>query len=74
MEVNEVINKGEKVSSILGSNVENALKEMKRRKGTAEFDIPVESVKELEQNGLKGLAKFVIRIYETEEWPKNVFN
>ena len=51
--------------------MEKAIKEMRNRKATGDYDIPGNVLKLMGQGGLKILTKLINIIYETGEWPKD---
>lgn len=52
--------------------MERAIKDIKRNKVTGQDNIPVALLKEMGENGLWKLTKFINRMYETGEWPEDV--
>jgi hypothetical protein len=50
---------------ILHSKVEKAIKEMRDRKATGDYDVPVEALKLLGDDGLNLLAQLINNIYES---------
>jgi hypothetical protein len=63
----EEVDTDERGSYILQSEVEKAVKEMRKRKATGNEDV----LKFLGEGGLKIMTKLINTIYETAEWPKD---
>jgi hypothetical protein len=72
MESEEMVSDDEKGPTILQSEVERAVHDMRRRKATGDDDIPADVLKELGEDGMKTLTKLVNKIYISGEWPKDL--
>ena len=53
------------------TKVENAIKEMRNKKGTGDDDVPGHVLKLLGEGGMKIMTKLISTTYETGEWPKD---
>jgi len=62
----------EKDTYILQSDVEEAIKELRNKKATGDDDVPEDVLKLLGEGGLKIITKWIITIYETGEWRKDL--
>ncbi|PNF26114.1 hypothetical protein B7P43_G04456 [Cryptotermes secundus] len=71
VEPEEEVDTDEKGPYILQSEVEKAIKEMRKGKATGDDDVPADVLKLLGEGGLKTLTKLMNTIYETVEWPKD---
>ena len=71
VEAEEEVDTGEKGPNISQSEVENAIKESRKRKTIGDGEVPGDVLKLLGEGGLKILTKLVNTIYETGEWPKD---
>jgi hypothetical protein len=72
VEPEEEVDIHKKVPYILQSEVEKAIKEMKNKKATGDYDdVPGDEHKLLGECGLKIMTKLINNIYETGEWPKD---
>jgi hypothetical protein len=67
----EEVDTDEKGPHILQSEVEKAIKEMRKRKAIGFDDIPGNVLKLLGEGGLKILTKLSNTIYNTGEWPQD---
>ena len=56
---------------ILQSEVKKAIKEIRNKKATADYDVPGDALKLLGEGGLKIMIKLINTKYETGEWPKD---
>ena len=70
-EPEEEVDTDEKGSYIVQGEVEEAIKEMRNRKATADDAVPGDVLKLLGEGGLKILTKLINTIYENGEWPKD---
>jgi hypothetical protein len=61
----------EKGPYILQSEVEKAIKEMRNKQVTGDYDVPEDVLKLLVEGGLKIMTKLINTIYKTGEWPKD---
>lgn len=71
LEPEEDIEEDDKGPGILQSEVEKAIRDMRRRKATGDDDIPSDLLKELGEKGVKALTRLINKIYVTGEWPKD---
>ncbi|PNF18588.1 hypothetical protein B7P43_G06262 [Cryptotermes secundus] len=71
VEPEEEVDTDEKGPYILQSEVEKAIKEMRKGKATGDDDVPGDVLKLLGEGGLKTLTKLMNTIYESGEWPKD---
>ena len=74
IEREDVIDEDERGPSILTTEVEKAIKDMKRNKATGDDDVPADLLKEIGNKGLKVITKLINKIYETGKWPKDFLN
>ena len=71
VEPEEEVDTDEKGPYVLQSEIEEAIKEMRNRKATGDYDVRGDVFKLLGQGCLKILTKLINTIYETGEWPKD---
>ncbi|PNF19696.1 hypothetical protein B7P43_G15386 [Cryptotermes secundus] len=71
VEPEEEVDTDEKGPYILQSEVEKAIKEMRKGKATGDDDVPGDVLKLLGEGGLKTLTKLMNTIHESGEWPKD---
>ena len=71
VEPEEEVDADEKGPYILQSEVEKAIKEMRNKNTTGDYDVLGDVLKLLGEGGLKIRTKLINTIYETGEWPKD---
>jgi hypothetical protein len=72
VEPEEEVDADEKGLYILRSEVEKAIKEMRKKNATGDDDVPGDVFKLLGEGGLKIITKLINTIYESGEWPKDL--
>jgi hypothetical protein len=71
VETEEEVDADEKGPYILQSEVEKAIKKMRNKKATGDYNVPEDVLKLMGKGDLSIMTKLINTIYKTGEWPKD---